>query len=121
MENLLPLFAECDSINYLRYGSLYLELMNCLPIEHPHIYEEFMQGHFMVKTSPDNFNAVAADMKLDQKCSSGIISQTRQIEFVSEWEVVYHEVLAITNTFRNLTKSKTGEHEYELHHELSGN
>ena len=66
VENLLPLLAEYDSINYLHYGSLYLELMNHLPVEHPHIYEDFLQGHFVVKTSPGNFNAVAANMKFEQ-------------------------------------------------------
>lgn len=35
-----------------------------IKIKHPKIYEEFIQGQFVVKTSYGNFNFVAADMKL---------------------------------------------------------
>ena len=56
-----------------------------------------------------------------QKSSSGIIGQTRRISYVSEWEVVYHEILAISNTFRRLANSTLGASESELHHELDGN
>ena len=34
VQNILPIFRESDSINYLRYGSLYLENMHRLPEEH---------------------------------------------------------------------------------------
>ena len=50
--------------------------MHRLPIEHPQIYN-------VIKTNPGSFNAVAADMKLEQtiqwssKNASGIIEQTR--------------------------------------------
>ena len=33
--NILPIFRELDRINYLRYGSWYLENMRRLPEEHP--------------------------------------------------------------------------------------
>ena len=49
VQNLLPLFRESDSINYLRYGSLYLEQMRRLPIHHPEILVTFMSGHFVVQ------------------------------------------------------------------------
>ena len=125
--NLLPLFAECDSINYLRYGSLYLECMRKLPETHPQVYEQFLLGNFVVKTNPGTFNAVSPDMKLEQtiqqsqKSSKGVIGQTRQANYVSEWEVVYHEILAISNTLRYLIPSNIGNRECELHHELYGN
>ena len=48
VQSLLPLFAECDSINYLQYDFLYLECMKRLPKEHPDIYSGFLQGHFLV-------------------------------------------------------------------------
>ena len=73
------------------------------------------------------FSSVSPDMKLQQtiqraqKSSSGIIGQSRQISYVSEWDVVYHEILAISNTFRRLTNSTLGASESELHHELDGN
>ena len=66
VQDVLPLFQECDSIHYLRYGSLYLEQMRYLPNEYPDIYNKFLSGHFAVKTKQDSFNAVSPDMKLEQ-------------------------------------------------------
>ena len=64
-------------------------------------------------------------MRLEQtiqrskKSPGGIIGQTRKEAYISEWELVYHETLAISNCFASLTKSKGGIN--ELHHELTGN
>lgn len=89
--------------------------------------EKIIQGHFLVETHTGKFNVVAANMKLEgktqrsQNSSSIIIGQTIQTDFVSEWEVDYHEVLDISNTFRNLTRSRIGEKECKFHHKLNGN
>ena len=40
---------------------------------------------------------------------------------MSKWEVVCHEILAMSNIFRRLTNSTLGASESELHHELDGN
>ena len=123
VQKALPIFAECDSINYQRYGSLYLELMRKLPESHPEIYREFMKGNFVVKTNTGMFNAVAPDMKLEQtiqrsqKSTGGIVGETRQIKYVTEWEMIYHEVTSISNTFRDLIKVNVGNREYDFHHE----
>ena len=51
------------------------------------------------------FSSLSPDMKLEQtvqcalKSSNGIIGLTRLISYVFEWEVVYLEILAISNTF----------------------
>ena len=61
-------------------------------------------------------------MKLEQtiqrskKCAGGIIDQTRQIAFISEWELVYHEILAISNCFSEITKlGKLNNSDLNLH------
>ena len=66
VQELLPVFLECDSINYLRYASFYLETMRKLPQDNPEIYKEFIKGKFAVKTEKGSFNAVSPDMKLEQ-------------------------------------------------------
>ena len=66
VQNLLPIYRECDSINYLRYASLYLETMRKLPQEHPDIYEKFCTGHFVGRQNQGAFNAASPDMKLEQ-------------------------------------------------------
>ena len=80
-----------------------------------------------MKTNFMNSNAVIADMKLMQKIkrsqrsSIRIIGQIWQIHFLLEWEVVYYELLVISNTIQNLNRSYLSESEHELHQELNGN
>ena len=58
IKNILPIFREFESINYLRYGSLYPENMRILPKEHQEIYRKSIQGHFEVKQRNVSLNAV---------------------------------------------------------------
>ena len=64
-------------------------------------------------------------MRLEQtinislKSSDGIVGQTKADFYVTEWELVYHEILAISNCYSDVTKSMTRTGPY-LHHELSG-
>ena len=60
-------FQQCDSINYLRYASLYLEKMGQLPDQFPKICNHFKNGEFVVKGKPGTFSAVTPDMKLEQR------------------------------------------------------
>ena len=85
-----------------------------------------MKGKFFVKTKTGSFNAVSPDMKLEQtiqrskKSTSGIIVQSKQTSCVTEWELVYHEILGISNIFTSITSHGLGFRETDLHHELSG-
>lgn len=126
VESLMKLFREFDCVNYLRYGSWYIEKVKRLELDCPYLYQKFCDGNFVVKEKDGKFNAVAPDMKLEQtiqrsqKSSKGIIGQTRRSEYVTEWQLIYHEVLNITNTFRELTNTKVLEHMETYHHKLTG-
>ena len=63
VQDLLPVFHQCHSINYMRYASWYLEKMRLLPVQHPEIYEEFEKGLFVVRQKQGSFNGVSPDMK----------------------------------------------------------
>ena len=66
VRDLLHVFIEAGSINYLRYESWYFESIRQLHIRHPDVYEQFNVNHmFFVKTNTGTFNAVALDMKLE--------------------------------------------------------
>ena len=99
--------------------------MRKLPFEHPEIHLEFMKGKFVVQTIPGSFKATSPGMKLEQtinrsqKSSGGIIGQTKTDSYVSEWELAYHEILAISNCYSDMTKSKTHTGP-DLHHTLAG-
>ena len=49
VQSILPFFSESDSINYWRYGSLFLEQMRRLPQDIPEVYDKFIYGLFFVK------------------------------------------------------------------------
>jgi len=57
--------------------------MNLLGSDHPNIYTKFIEDHFVVRRANTQFNAVGADMALEQtinrsqKSSGGIIGETR--------------------------------------------
>ena len=44
VEKILPIFQQCDSINYLRYANFYLEEMRLFPDKSPEIYNHFKNG-----------------------------------------------------------------------------
>ena len=42
-----------------------------------------------------------------QRSAGGTVGQTKAELYVCEWELVYHEILTISNCYSDLTKSKT--------------
>lgn len=125
VQALLPLFCIFDRTNYARWCSLYLEDMRRLPETAPEVYEMFCKGKFVVKRTHGKFKAVGADMCLEQtinrsqKGTSGIIGTTKRKHFVAAWELIYHEVLAVTNLFRKISGEKNDVHHVTLNHQLS--
>ena len=103
VQAILPLFAVFD---YLRWCSLYLEDMVKLPKPAPDVYASFLAGKFVVKRTSGLFNSVGTDMCLEQtinrsqKSSSGIIGSSRRKQCVSQWELIYHQMLAVSNVHR---------------------
>ena len=102
--------------------------MRKLPEKFPTIFNAFKVEMFVVCTIDRLFSAVSLDMKLEQtiqrsqKSMGGIISQTNQQNHVTEWEIVYHEILSISTVFKEITnKNCELSNEYTQHHELEGN
>ena len=122
---LLPFFSACDSINYLRYGSYYLEKVKLLETEHPSLYLEFLAGNFVIKTNKGFFNAVSPDLKLEQtiqraqKDPKGIVGQNRKDEYVAQWQIIYHEILEICSFFYDVTQVHSSCSDTYIHHELN--
>ncbi len=101
VQSSMAIFQEFDAVNYLRYGSYYLEKITVLEAEHPELYRRFMMSEFVVRDHVGSFNAVAPDMKLEQsiqrasKSQGGIVGQTRNSAVVVDWELIFHEILLI--------------------------
>ena len=85
---------------------IYLEHMYRLPETAPSVYEHFWSGNFSIKDKPGRFNAVGGDQKLEQsinissKCSDGVIGHAKQKQYLAQWDLIYHEVMAVQNPHR---------------------
>ena len=71
-----------DHTNYARWGPVYLAEMKGLEISHPELFEEFMEGNFVVQQKDGQFNQVPIDhatewQKKICKISNGIVGITR--------------------------------------------
>ena len=125
VQDLLGLFAAMDATNYLRWCSLYLEDMRRLPETAPEVHESFVKGSFVVKRTKGNFKAVGMDMCLEQtinkasKSTAGIIGSTRQKNYVAQWQIIYHEMMAVNHLHRSLTGVRNTTHEMMVNHEFS--
>ena len=53
-----------------------------------------------------------------QKSSSGIIGSTHKKLYVAEWELIYHEMLAVSNMYRDLSGQKNA-YELTFHHSFT--
>ena len=99
--------------------------MRYLPETAPGINQAFLKGQFVVKRTPRKFKAVAADQSLEQtinwsqKSSVGIIGSSRKKDFVAEWEMIYHEIIAVSSLHRELSGSRPFYHKLTVNHEFS--
>lgn len=125
VQRALYLFAAFDSTNYLRWCSVYLEDMRHLPNTAPSVHEEFSKGNFSIKEKPGCFTAVAGDQKLEQsinlssKCSDGVIGHAKQKQYVAQWDLIYHEMMAVKNVHREYAGMVDDTQESCSHHESS--
>ena len=88
-------------------------------------YQAFSSRSIFGKEVSWKFKAVAADQSLEQtinrsqKSSGGIIGSTRKKAFVAEWELIYHEMIAVSNLHRELSGSRPFYHVLTVNHEFS--
>lgn len=119
-------FCNWDAISCLRYDFYYLEAMRSLPQQHSELYDKFMIDRFVVRQDQGVFNAgipwheAAANHPLVTDACWDITSKTWQVSQESKWQMVYHEILALSNWLREFTNLNLSNREPDLHHELHG-
>ena len=80
--------------------------MRKLPETAPEVHRNFLAGKFVVKRSPGLFSAVGTDTCLEQtidrsqKSTAGIIVSSKRKQFVTQWEIIYHKMLAVSSLHR---------------------
>ena len=87
-----------------------------------------MCSQFVVKDRAGCLNAVPPDMKLEpsiqraSKSKGGIVGLTRNTAVVVEWQLIFHEILLISNNLREMTNDSSMDHSEsaKVHHDLIG-
>ena len=96
-----------------------------LPNTSPATHRAFRKGKLAINRTPGLFNAVGADMAMEQtinksqKSSSGIIGNSRKKNYVANWEILYHEILANTNLHRKLSNSVQSSYDKDVNRSCS--
>lgn len=65
-EKLLPWFHAYDHHNYARHFSYYWATQQQLPITHPTLHQEFVNGNFAINRTPGSFNRISPDQAIEQ-------------------------------------------------------
>ena len=92
VRHMLPYFFRYDHLNYARWGSVYIAMMEQLPKE---VLEEFKMGNFVVKWNESKFNQVSRDHSLEWlngigKRGGGIVGITKTSSALSRWALSYN-------------------------------
>ena len=99
--------------------------MRRLPETAPSVYHNFTMGSFSIKDKPGRFTAVGGDQKLEQsinlssKCSDGVIGHAKQKQYIAQWDLIYHEMMAVKNLHRQYSNVMANTHETYSHHQSS--
>jgi len=64
-------------------------------------------------------HGIGTNHKQAQKSVSGIIGSSKKKQYVAKWEIVYHEMLAITNLHRELAGLGTTSYELDVNRAFS--
>ena len=119
--NLLSIFRECERIRYSRYASYYLETIEASFSSIQMYMESLWRPVLLFVMVQHSLHPLTWSWnKQEQESVGDVIGKTRQVLHVLEWQRVYHEILALSNGLRELSKSNLGNRESDLHHELSG-
>ena len=68
--------------------------------------------------------AVGLDLALEKsiqrlkKSPGGVFGKTQEAKFVAEWETIYHEMLGVSNLYREVSGIRMQNHDLGLHHEF---
>ena len=88
---LLPVFCGRDSLNYLRYGSFYLELLIGLKHTNPELYDFSGENTLLLNESLGHLvrlHLIWLLSKQYKEVLSGIIGKTKTNEYMAEWELI---------------------------------
>ena len=63
---LVPWFFAMDQCNYARWVPVHIRDMLALPLNHPEVHQQFLNGNFVVQKSKHLFSLIALDHNHEQ-------------------------------------------------------
>ncbi len=123
IQSMIPWCFAYDKVNYARYLPVYYASMTSLPVDHPQVYQHFMNGGFSVQLRSANpFGKVPVDQTTEEmvnkntKVSGGIKRFSLKSGAVSRFYLVSEYRSAFLHQFREMTGLiKSDVHHAELH------
>ena len=86
------------------------------------VNEYFAKGKFSIKEKSGQFTAVRGDQKFEQsinlssKCSDGVIGHAKYKQYVTQWDLIYHEILGVNRLHGQYVNFIRGAHENYTYH-----
>ena len=104
-QKMLPYMATYDHVNYMCWGIIYLADMMNLHETALEVYQQFMEGNFVVEESEGRFNQVSVDLGLEHinklcKVAGGIVGITRSKAALNRWMLTCCELSRLSDEIR---------------------
>ncbi|KAG0714477.1 hypothetical protein GWK47_014076 [Chionoecetes opilio] len=114
---MLPWFAHYDHTNYTCWGVIYGADISQLDSSHPDIYQQFMDGDYVVKSTRKSFNQISTDLALEHvnkvgKVAGGLIGITRTDSARDKWCLAYNERSRIVDEITSMFGMAIDDTEY---------
>ena len=121
LQRIVPWLFTLDHVNYARWLPIHLRDMVMLEDTHPAVYEEFMEGKFVVKKSNRKFSSIALDQAHEQmnkvvKGDGGAIGLFDNDHSLKRWLLSGPEMARLITEFEEIWSV---EEDSMLHHEQS--
>ena len=116
---IMPYLFANDNTHYSRWGSIHLHDMLNLQKTHPNIYDEFLNGHFVLHESSRIFSGVALDQAHEHnnrlvKTDGGVIGITENETALLRWMTSGPEISQLVKSYEvsaNDNSKKTSHHD----------
>ena len=121
---LMPWFFALNHSNYARWLPVYIRDIISLKQSHPGIFEEFLQGNFVVIETQRNFSSIPIDHADEQnnrcvKGDGGAVGLTKNTSELLRWMVSSPEIVRVIielQTTQKLTKLSIDQMEKDVRH-----
>ena len=86
------------------------------------VKEYFAKENLSIKEKSGQFTAVRGDQKFEQsinlssKCSDGVIGHAKYKQYVTQWDLIYQEILGVNRLHGQYANVIRGTHENYTHH-----